>query len=139
MLKTPTANSAPLREIIKLSGEENYQFALALHSKIEYNTMQKDSKGVSSMMATNLTIRIDPTLKANAESLFGELGMSLSTAFNVFLRQAVRTQSIPFSITCAKSPNASTLAAMREAEQIAYDENTHAYSSRKELKQSLEA
>ena len=91
------------------------------------------------MTATNLTIRIDPTLKANAETLFGELGMSLSTAFNVFLRQAVRTQSIPFSITCAKSPNASTLAAMYEAEQVAQDENVRTFSSRKELKQSLES
>lgn len=31
------------------------------------------------MLATNLTVRIDPELKANAETLFGELGMSLST------------------------------------------------------------
>ena len=91
------------------------------------------------MMATNLTIRIDPVLKANAETLFGELGMSLSTAFNVFLRQAVRSQSIPFSITCAKTPNVSTLTAMHEAERIAQDENERAFLSRKELKQSLEA
>ncbi len=91
------------------------------------------------MLATNLTVRIDPELKANAETLFGELGMSLSTAFNVFLRQAIRTQGIPFAITCSKSPNAATLAAMSEAERIAHDVKSPIFSARKNLKQSLEA
>ena len=38
------------------------------------------------MLATNLAIRIDSSLKDEAESLFKDLGMSLSTAFNIFLR-----------------------------------------------------
>ena len=39
---------------------------------------------------TNLTIPIDPELKAQAKALFDELGLSLSGACNIFLRQAVR-------------------------------------------------
>ena len=50
------------------------------------------------MESINVTIRMDRNLKREAEDLFGRLGMSLSTAFNVFARQAVRTQAIPFRI-----------------------------------------
>ena len=60
------------------------------------------------MKNTNVTIRLDDELKAQAETLFAELGMSLSTAINVFLRQAVREQGIPFSVSLrtesAKAP-----------------------------------
>ena len=48
---------------------------------------------------TNLTIPIDPELKAQAKALFDELGLSLSGACNIFLRQAVREGRIPFEIT----------------------------------------
>ena len=50
------------------------------------------------MAQTNLTIRIDETVKQDAETLFELLGMSLSGAINVFFRQAIREQAIPFSI-----------------------------------------
>jgi DNA-damage-inducible protein J len=48
-------------------------------------------------MAT-LNIRTDDTLKAQAELLFGELGLSLSTAVNMFLRQSVREQRVPLEL-----------------------------------------
>ena len=38
-------------------------------------------------------------LKKDAEELFGSLGMSLTTAFNVFLRQSLLVQGLPFSVT----------------------------------------
>ena len=50
---------------------------------------------------TNITIRIDDTIKKEAESLFEKLGMSMSGAINVFFRQAIREQAIPFSIRAA--------------------------------------
>lgn len=53
--------------------------------------------------------------KAQADALFAELGMSLSTAFNIFLRQSVREQQIPVAIS-KNFPNAVTLAAMDTAE-----------------------
>jgi len=46
----------------------------------------------------NVTIRLDREIKEKAEELFGEFGMNLSTAFNVFARQAVRQGKIPFEI-----------------------------------------
>jgi DNA-damage-inducible protein J len=46
----------------------------------------------------NVTIRMDREVKENAEKLFGEFGMNLSTAMNVFTRQALRQGKIPFEI-----------------------------------------
>lgn len=68
------------------------------------------------MRNVNVTFRVDDELKKQADALFSELGMSLATAFNVFLRQAVREQQIPFSIS-KNVPNAVTLSAMDAAEK----------------------
>jgi DNA-damage-inducible protein J len=46
----------------------------------------------------NLNIRIDDTLKKQAESVFYELGMNLSTATTIFLKQVVRHNGIPFEL-----------------------------------------
>jgi len=70
---------------------------------------------------TNLTIRINAKLKKEADELFSDLGLNISTAFNMFVRQAVRVQGLPFEIT-RKKPNSETLAAMHEAKQIASGE-----------------
>ncbi len=45
---------------------------------------------------------MDSELKKEAEALFSDLGMNISTAFNIFVRQALRTQSIPFPIISAQ-------------------------------------
>lgn len=68
------------------------------------------------MHTVNVTFRVDDDLKKQADALFAELGMNLSTAFNIFLRQSVREQQIPFRI-CKNVPNAVTLAAMDAAEK----------------------
>lgn len=72
------------------------------------------------MATTNISIRMDTRLKAEAEALFEEMGMNMSTAFNIFVRQCLRENKIPFTIT-ADVPNAVTVAAMKEAERIAKD------------------
>jgi DNA-damage-inducible protein J len=56
------------------------------------------------MAQTNINIRMDDGLKKQAESLFSELGMTISTAFNVFVRQAVRQKKIPFEISAESDP-----------------------------------
>ncbi len=66
-----------------------------------------------SKVSTNLSI--DADVKAQAQALFSELGMDLSTAVNIFLRQAVRQDAMPFKITKAL-PNAITLKAIENAE-----------------------
>ena len=47
---------------------------------------------------TNLNIKIDRDLKLRADRLFDEMGMNLTTAVNVFIRQAVLERAIPFQI-----------------------------------------
>jgi DNA-damage-inducible protein J len=47
---------------------------------------------------TNITVRIDDDVKRDAEALFGKLGLSISGAINVFFRQAIREQAIPFRV-----------------------------------------
>ena len=60
---------------------------------------------------TNLNIRMDTELKKQAEQLFSELGTSMTTAFNIFVRQAVRQGGIPCEIKL-EAPNAETKAAI---------------------------
>jgi DNA-damage-inducible protein J len=60
---------------------------------------------------------MDKTLKEQAENLFSELGMNMTTALNVFVRQSVRQGKIPFEISLNK-PNAETLAALKEIEDM---------------------
>lgn len=48
---------------------------------------------------TNVSIRMDTKLKEQAETLFAELGMNLSTAFNIFVRQSLCEGGIPFEVT----------------------------------------
>lgn len=52
---------------------------------------------------TSVNLRIDKDLKTQAEALFSSLGMNMTTAINVFLRQSVRDQAIPFHVTAEKS------------------------------------
>lgn len=75
---------------------------------------------------SNISIRMDSNLKAAAEELYEELGMNLSTAFNIFVRQSLRERGIPFKIT-EKTPNNETVSALLEAERIAKDSNVKGY------------
>ena len=87
--------------------------------------------------STNVCIRIDTELKAQAEALFGELGMNLTTAFNIFLRQAVRENGIPFAIKLGR-PNRETAAAIRDAASIALDPETKGYANPEDLFRELD-
>lgn len=64
---------------------------------------------------TTINVRVDENVKKQANELFEELGLDMSTALNLFLRQAINYGGIPFEI---RKPNAATLAALEEAEQI---------------------
>ena len=80
------------------------------------------------VQTTNISIRMDSDLKARAEHLFSELGMSISTAFNIFVRQSLREGRIPFAISL-NQPNQETLAALIEAEKIASDPTVPGYTN----------
>ncbi|MCL1965445.1 MAG: type II toxin-antitoxin system RelB/DinJ family antitoxin [Firmicutes bacterium] len=51
-----------------------------------------------------LSIRMDDALKARADVLFNDLGLNMSTAVNMFVKQAVRQGGIPFEITTKTDP-----------------------------------
>lgn len=88
------------------------------------------------MATTNISIRMDSDLKAQAEEFFSELGMNLSTAFNIFVRQSLREGGIPFEIRM-EQPNKETMAAMLEAERIAKDPTVKHYSDVEEALREL--
>lgn len=65
------------------------------------------------MATTNVTIRMDKELKAQANQLFSDLGLNMSTAMGVFCRQAVRLGKIPFELA-VDMPNKETLAVIED-------------------------
>lgn len=106
--------------------------------QIEYNIIIS-MKGDDTMAGstTNISIRMDSDLKAQADALFNELGMNISTAFNIFVRQSLREGRIPFDISL-NQPNKETIAAMLEAERIAKDPSVKGYTDLDELFADLE-
>lgn len=62
---------------------------------------------------TNLNIKIDRDLKVEADRLFNKMGMNLTTAVNVFVRQAVLQRAIPFKIY-RDAPGAGTTASVEQ-------------------------
>lgn len=84
----------------------------------------------------NLTLRMEPELKAQAAALFKSLGMDLSTATGIFYRQALRCHGLPFEVKI-DHPNELTYAAMAAAEK---DEDLYGpFDSVAELMESLNA
>lgn len=71
------------------------------------------------MATTNLTVRIDEATKAQFDALCNELGLSASTAVNIFARAMVREQGFPFPVAMREEPSAETIAAILEAREIA--------------------
>ena len=86
---------------------------------------------------TNFTVRLDTKVKADAEKLFNDLGMTLSGAFNIFLHQALLVQGLPFAVR-KEPPNKETLAAMREAIALADNPASKTYASAAELMRDIE-
>ena len=85
------------------------------------------------MAKVQTSITIDSDVKARAEELFSDLGLDLSTAINLFLKQSIRENSIPFAIR-RENPNADTIAAMRECEEMKkHPEAYKTYASAREL------
>ena len=70
---------------------------------------------------TNLNIRIDKELKEQAEIFFNELGLNMSSAFNIFVRQSLRQGKIPFELSIVTDPfySAANMAVLRQSVQEA--------------------
>ena len=88
------------------------------------------------MASTNFSVRMDSEIKKQCEALYGELGMNLTTAINVFLLQSLRAGGFPFEVRLDQ-PNKETIAAMLEAERIAKDPSIQHYSDVEEALREL--
>ena len=69
------------------------------------------------MARISTNISLDPQLKQESQELFADLGIDLSTAITLFLKQSLRVQGLPFAVTREK-PNAETIAALNEYNEM---------------------
>lgn len=89
-------------------------------------------------MATVPTqVRIDENLKKQATELFSQLGMDMSSAMNIFLRQCVMRGGLPFDVVIPQY-KPEVIAAMEEAKKISKDPNTKRYSNFSEAMEELD-
>ncbi len=91
------------------------------------------------MAKVSTTITIDSEIKASVQALLADFGLDLSTAINIFLRQTLRENAIPFNIS-RDVPNSETIAAIKEFEEYkAFPEKFKKYSSFAELLSEVES
>ncbi len=90
------------------------------------------------MANINVTIRMDEDIKHQADDLFSDLGMSLSGAITVFIKQAIRQQAIPFTIA-RDVPNQETLEAIEEVQRLKNDPAKKTYDSFNEILKELDS
>ena len=89
------------------------------------------------MATTNLNIRTDKAIKDQAEEIFNELGLNMTTAVNMFLRTAIREHGIPFELKL-EVPNDTTTTAIEEGRKMMKDPSAPRYSSMDALKAALD-
>lgn len=89
------------------------------------------------MAMTNVNVRTDAEIKSKCESLFESLGINMSTAVNMFFRQSLRVNGLPFEVK-ADIPNETTLAAFREGDALLADSTSKGYTSISDLRAALE-
>lgn len=89
-------------------------------------------------MATVPTqVRIDEELKKQSMELFAQLGIDMSSAMNMFLKQCVMRGGLPFAVEIPQY-RSEVLEAMEEARRISKDPNTKRYSSFAEVLEDLD-
>lgn len=92
-------------------------------------------KGVDCM--ATITIRVDDKTKQQAEELFNNLGLNLTSAINIYLKKAIAEQGVPFEVK-KTNYNQETIKAMLESERLAHDPNTKKYNSFSEILEEID-
>ena len=123
-------------------GFEEYDNFIDVNERALLNvlTAMKEQKSKAKIIfpSTRLVYKGMPgKLKEDAEELYSELGMSLTTAFNIFLRQSVREKGIPFDITL-NVPNSTTIQAIEEGDKLASKSSTNKFKNTRDLLNSLD-
>lgn len=81
-------------------------------------------------------VRINPTIKKEANEIFSALGIDMSSAINMFLHQCILRGGLPFSVELPNY-NKETIDAMIEAKKISSDSSAKSFSSMDELMKEL--
>lgn len=89
------------------------------------------------MSTTNLNIRTDKDVKEDADRIFRELGLTTTSAINMFLRTTIRENGIPFPLKL-DTPTQATAQAIEEGRRIAADSSVKGYTNVKDLKKALD-
>ena len=91
------------------------------------------------MATTNVTMRIDTTVKAQLQELMSDLGLDMTTFFTMAAKQAIREQRIPFEVA-RDNFNAETLEAFREVEEMKKNPSSvKTYDSFSDILKEIEA
>ena len=90
------------------------------------------------MSSTNLNIRTDKDAKEQAEQIFAELGLNMTTSINLFLRTAIRKRGLPFDLLL-DAPNETTIAAIEEGKGLLSDPAVPKFSNMEDLKAALDS
>ena len=88
-------------------------------------------------MTAATQVRIDADVKKQASELFATLGIDMSTAINIFLRQCIMRGGLPFNVEVPQY-NQETISAMAEAKKISRDNNVKGHHSIEELNADLD-
>lgn len=89
------------------------------------------------MSTSTFSVRVDSALKTEVEKCLSDMGMNMSTAINIYLRQIARVKAIPFIVTSAPMPNRETIEAIEEGERIARDPGVPGYKDMESLRRAL--
>ena len=89
------------------------------------------------MSTANLSIRVDAELKKDVESCLEDMGMNMSTAINIYLKQIVKQRAIPFRVTASPEVNRETIEAIAEGTRLANDPSAAGYRDMNSLIEAL--
>ncbi len=90
------------------------------------------------MATAKINVCVDEETKKEVEVLLERMGLNMTAAINIYLKRILMEEAIPFDLT-AYVPNADTIAALREAEDMkAHPDKYPSYGTIEELKAALE-
>ncbi len=88
-------------------------------------------------LTSAINVQVDSQTKKEATEILKDLGLNMSTAINLFLRQIIKRDGLPFEVVNSR-PSKEMISALKEADDIASGKtDVPIYSNREELKQSL--
>ena len=89
------------------------------------------------MATVSTQVRIDENVKKQANELFAQLGLDMSSAMNIFLRQCILRGGLPFTVELPQYKS-DVLEAMEEAKRIVKDPNEKRYHNFSEVLEDID-